>query len=75
MFLFASCGVWVLGQIFRDRTAITELTFYYPSPVLLVLLLGSAFWAWRRKRRTVAVSALMLGLGPAALVLARGWGV
>ncbi|MBN1591360.1 MAG: hypothetical protein JW888_17740 [Pirellulales bacterium] len=66
--LFALWGIWIFGQVFRDATQISELAFYFPSPVLLALLVGIAFWAWRGKRRGAAAFVLTLAVAPAVFV-------
>lgn len=35
-------GAWCIGQIFLDRTWLTGLAFYVPSPIMLVTLLVTA---------------------------------
>ncbi len=51
----AVCVVWIAGQILKDRTWLTGLMFYFPTPVLvgcLLLLTGisvkrwSSQWKW-----------------------------
>jgi vancomycin resistance protein VanJ len=55
---------WIVGQAARDRTWLTGLCFYIPSPALSAALAVVSFVAWRRKRRTIAVMALVLALPP-----------
>ena len=40
-------GGWCVGQVFLDRTWLTGLLFYIPSPVVLGCLAGAAIWNGR----------------------------
>jgi endonuclease/exonuclease/phosphatase (EEP) superfamily protein YafD len=60
--------MWSIGQIARDRTWLTGMCFYVPSPVLAGLCLcSSAVDAWRRRWRACIVACL-LAIPPALAV-------
>jgi len=62
-------GVWLVGQVFRDRTFWTALCFYLPSPVAAGFLGGAALLAWWWPWRRLARLAGLLMLGPVAFIL------
>jgi vancomycin resistance protein VanJ len=58
--LAALFGLWVVGQIVRDRTWFTGLCFYFPSPLCAALLILGAGWLlWRSRRRLGLIMALL----------------
>lgn len=55
--LVSSCGllvIWMVGQYFRDRTWLSGLMFYFPTPVFVVWLLG-AMWYFTERRKQIGV--------------------
>ena len=64
----AVCMVWIAGQILKDRTWLTGLMFYFPTPVLvgcLLLLAGISVkrWSSRWKWYSVLVVVPLVFLG------------
>ncbi len=62
-------ATWLLGQFLRDCTLLTSFFFYIPSPILVVLMSGCAFYAWLTRGRRVAGVLLCLALVPAVFVI------
>lgn len=64
-------GLWIMGQIVRDRYAATEILFHLPAPVVagsgLALLLLLLLCRWRR----CAGGILLLSLWPVLTVVCR----
>jgi vancomycin resistance protein VanJ len=61
-------AAWLLGQALRDRTWLTGLCFYIPTPALLVTLLIVGFWAVRRHMRRAGIALLLLAAVNVAFV-------
>jgi len=57
-------GLWVVGQIVRDRTWLTGLCFYFPSLLCAALLAAGAGWLLWRSRRRLALLFAALALVP-----------
>jgi hypothetical protein len=66
----ASCiwVAWVAGQVFRDVTWVSSMLFYFPSPVLVLVLAGIGAWAWRADRKRPALGMWFLAAVPALFV-------
>ena len=61
---------WCAGQVLRDRSWLSGMCFYMPSPVIFATLVASGILV-RRRSRWAALSCLLLSLAPllsAALV-------
>jgi len=62
-------GVWLAGQVFRDRTRLTDLCFLIPTLWIITGLLLAAVLARLCKSRRVAWGAAILALPPAFSLL------
>jgi vancomycin resistance protein VanJ len=62
--------VWLIGQIARDRTWVTGIFFYLPSPVLVAILLGTALIGLCKRRRIAAAVLCVLAIPPGVFVIA-----
>jgi vancomycin resistance protein VanJ len=62
------CGLWIVGQLFRDSTRATGILFYIPSPLVLVVCLVGGYFAWRARRRKIAMAMTIGALASAVFV-------
>ena len=71
LFRAAVClwAMWLIGQAARDRTWLTGLLFYIPSPAVAVLFFALALRSWRRKGLCSALLCVFLALVPTVLVI------
>ena len=60
--------LWTIGQVFRDRTWLSGLCFYIPSPVLAFALLAAAAASLVARRRRSAFLLLLAAAPPASFV-------
>ncbi len=60
---------WSIGQTFIDRTWITGLAFYIPSPIVFGLMTISIVQCWYRKARRQAAFRVVLALPVLAVML------
>jgi vancomycin resistance protein VanJ len=67
--LLAVFASWALGQVFRDVTWLSGLLFYFPSPILALLLWAAAIQSFFRRRAKWALTFALLSIGPMAFVL------
>ncbi|MBN2310711.1 MAG: hypothetical protein JXR94_17190 [Candidatus Hydrogenedentes bacterium] len=63
-------ALWLAGELVCDRTWLTGLCFYVPSPVYALGLGGAAVMAWRRGGRRVAAGLALAAAVPAAFCVA-----
>ncbi len=63
-------GIWLVGQLARDRFWFTGLCFYFPSPVCATVLAALALWVWRTGRGRTAIAAIFLAIAPAVFTFA-----
>lgn len=62
-------GVWVVGEVFRDRLSLTGLCFLVPTSLLSAALLVAALLAFASGCRRVALAATLLWLFPTVWLL------
>lgn len=65
LILFVFHAAWIVGQVFRDRSWITGLCFYLPSPVvafgaLMLMLIKARARRWRSSAAALAFALLPL---------------
>lgn len=59
---------WVIGQVFLDRFHITGLCLFVPTPLVALVLLGTALLAWLVTCRRAALAAALLAVLPVLVV-------
>jgi vancomycin resistance protein VanJ len=60
--------LWLIGQLARDRTWLTGLCFYIPSPAMAFLLLTASLMAARGRRRWTSITLGIMAMTPCAMV-------
>jgi vancomycin resistance protein VanJ len=70
----AAWVAWCAGQVFRDRSWLSGMCFYLPSPVIGAFLFASSILV-RRRSRWAALSCIVLSLVPslAAALVENHW--
>ena len=63
-------GLWLAGQVFRDRFHATGVCMFIPSILVFLALLGTALVAWLCACRRAALAAALLSVAPLGVVLA-----
>ncbi|MEO1496084.1 MAG: endonuclease/exonuclease/phosphatase family protein [Planctomycetota bacterium] len=71
--LLLVCLLWMVGQVFRDRTLLTAWCFYIPSPALIATLLAASVLLRKRRRYCALLVAIAIGPLLSVLVVENRW--